>query len=340
MTAISGEGCRKLAADIAARPRSLNKLVFGWLPPGASIASLQSTYPQVDISVATGDSLMRAIEDADAMVTWGLTPGEWAAARQLVWFQSIGAGVEQAILPGMREKGLLLTNTSGMHATNISEHVLGMMLYFARNFSELVRHQISGEWRGDESRLHVFELSGQTLHVAGYGEIGRELAAKAKALGMRVTAVRRQPAQTDQGAADHVAGFDQLDVLIGEADHVAICMPQTAETAGMFDARRLSKMKPGAYLYNIGRGAIVDTDALVEALRDGHLAGAGLDVTEPEPLPSNSPLWSMSNVLITAHTAGASPHFWTRLLAIVDENIRRYLAGEQLINVVDYSTGY
>ena len=131
-----------------------------------------------------------------------------------------------------------------------------------------------------------------------------------------------------------------MPAFVEQADHVAICLPQTPETIGLFDADLIARMKPGSYLYNIGRGPIIDTDALVEAIESGHLGGAGLDVTEPEPLPGDSPLWDRENVLITMHTAGATPQFWPRIVGIIIENVKRFRSGEPLINVVDYDTGY
>jgi len=131
-----------------------------------------------------------------------------------------------------------------------------------------------------------------------------------------------------------------LDEALGQADHVAISLPLTESTRGLFDAGRFAAVKPGAYLYNVGRGATVETAALVAALESGRLAGAGLDVTDPEPLPADSPLWEMPNVLITAHTSGSTPRYWDRGVALLEENIRRYLAGEDLLNVVDVGEGY
>jgi phosphoglycerate dehydrogenase-like enzyme len=293
----------------------------------------------LDIVLATGTDLIEALPRADAVVAWALTPAELTAARRLKWFQSIGAGVERVLLPEMRERGLIVTNTSGMHATNIAEHVLAMMLAFARCLPRLIRAQQRAEWV-DEFRPQIFELSTQTLHIVGYGEIGRRLASDAKALGMRITATRRQPGQTSDGIAIEIGGFDRLADHLSSADHVAVCLPQTAETAGLFDATLIAQMKPGSYIYNIGRGPIIETDALVAALQRGHLGGAGLDVTDPEPLPTDSPLWQMPNVIITSHTAGSTPHFADRLTEIVIDNVRRFRAGEPLRNVVDYDLGY
>lgn len=310
------------------------------MPPGGGLALFRDSFPDVEIVVATGDEFIEALPDADAAVAWSMTPEEFAAATKLRWFQSIGAGVERVLLPGMRERGLVVTNTSGMHATNISEHLLGMMLAFARRFPFLIRAQVEGVWRDDEGRRGVFELAGQTLLVVGFGDIGQALARKAAALDMRVLAVNRRGMPVDPGGVERIGSISELPELLSGADHVAICLPQTKDTAGLFDAAMLARMKRGAYLYNIGRGPIVDTGALIDALDRGAIGGAGLDVTDPEPLPSNSPLWQRDNVMITAHTSGASPLFWPRLFNIISENFRRYRSGERLMNVVDFDAGY
>jgi D-2-hydroxyacid dehydrogenase (NADP+) len=319
---------------------SLTRIVFGWAPPDAVIANLQAAHPDIEIVVATGDSFIRSLPGAEAAVAWSMTPEEYTAATSLRWFQSVGAGVERVLLPGMRERGLVVTNTSGIHASNISEHVLAMMFAFARRLPFLVRAQLERSWKDDEGRQGVFELEGQTLLVVGYGEIGQALGRKAAALGMRVLAVKRTAPAVNPPDVETLGLFSDIPRLVAGADHVAICLPQTANTVGLFDAAMLSRMKPGAYIYNIGRGPIIDTAALVDALDRGHLGGAGLDVTEPEPLQVDSPLWDRENVLITMHTAGSTPDFWTRIAAIIDSNIRRFRAGEPLMNVVDYDSGY
>lgn len=318
--------------------RPIERLVFGWDIPQTALDALSAEFPTVDISVA-GDDFIVSLPKADAAVAWSMTPEEYAAATNLRWFQSIGAGVERVILPGMRERGLIVTNSSGIHGANISEHLLAMMFAFARQLPALIRATEHGQWR-DDLRSSIFELSGQTLHIVGYGDIGQALGRKAKALGMRVTATRRHPGASDDGHADSITGFDDLPTRLSEADHVAICLPQTPNTINFFDAEMLGKIKRGAYLYNIGRGPVVDSQALIQALDSSHLAGAGLDVTDPEPLPANSPLWGRENVIVTAHTAGGTPFFFDRLMGIVRENLLRLQAGEPPLNLVDLDAGY
>lgn len=320
--------------------RPLRKLVFGWPVPDEQLVSLRGRFPDVVMVLAPGDGFAAALADADAAVAWSMTPAEWAVATNLAWFQSIGAGVERVLLPGMRERRLTITNTSGMHASNISEHVLAMMLAFARHLPTLIRGQVRHEWHDEDVRRLTFELEGQTLLVVGYGEIGSALGRKAHVLGMNVLGVHRSTTEEKPSELADVGTLADLPRLLAEADHVAVCLPQTPSTVRLFSGELFSRFKPGAFLYNIGRGPVVDTAALLEALERGHLGGAGLDVTDPEPLPPDHPLWDRDNVIITAHTAGASPGFWPRLAEIIADNIERYRDGRPLRNVVDYDRGY
>lgn len=185
----------------------------------------------------------------------------------------------------------------------------------------------------------VFELGGQTLGVVGLGAIGDALAQRAYGVGMRVIATRRRPGDLPPHVA-RVLAPDALPTLLAEADHVALCLPLTATTRGIVGAAELARMKRTAYVYNTGRGVLMDQDALIAALRGGAIAGAGLDVTTPEPLPADSALWDLPNVLITAHTSGATPRHWDRGLELILDNVRRLLADETLRNVYDPVAGY
>jgi len=186
----------------------------------------------------------------------------------------------------------------------------------------------------------IFEAEGQGLLVVGLGAIGGEVARKATALGLKVAAVRRDPHGEAVQGVERMVGLAELDNELAHADHVVIALPLTTETRGLFDAARIARMRPGAYLYNISRGAIVDTAALLAALQAGRLAGAGLDVTDPEPLPAASPLWRLPQVVITGHTAGSTPNSARRLFDVTIDNLLRARAGRPLRNVVDRSRGY
>jgi phosphoglycerate dehydrogenase-like enzyme len=200
----------------------------------------------------------------------------------------------------------------------------------------MVRNQIGHRWGED---TEPDELVDKTLGIVGLGGIGTEVARRAKAFGMRVIATRRRP-QLPSEFADEVRGADDLHWLLGESDYVALCSALTQNTHKLVGEEELKKMKPSAYLISIGRGGLIDELALITALKTGLIAGAGLDVFAEEPLPTDSPLWDMPNVLITPHTAGSSPRSHERLMDLFCENVRRYLAGEELLNVVDKGEGY
>jgi phosphoglycerate dehydrogenase-like enzyme len=284
---------------------------------------------------ARREERLRRATTAEVILAGHWSEELWKAAPRLRWVQSWGAGVEWILTPAFVASPILLTNAQGIYATPIAEHVLGFMLHFARAFDCHVRHQAEHAWQHAEVR----ELRGSTLAIIGLGGIGAEVARLAKGFGMRVIAVRRRP---DRPApdADAVRGPDALPWLLGESDFVALCAALTPNTRHLIGETELRRMKPTAYLINIGRGELVDEEALIAALRDKRIAGAGLDVFAQEPLPSDSPLWDLPNLLITPHTSGNSPRSHARLMDLFCENLRRYLAGEELLNVVDKAEGY
>jgi phosphoglycerate dehydrogenase-like enzyme len=306
------------------------------------VRPFREALPQVEFLVPDGDALPAGIERAEAAaISWESPPIDAIldAAPALAWIHQRGAGIDRIGTPRLRTSGLLLTNGSGNHAPNIAEHVLGFMLAFARQLPVLLEQQRARHWKPPAART-LFELSGQTLVVVGFGAIGSALARRARAFEMTVIGVRRSAGGASRDGADRVVAMTELDAVLAEADHVAIAAPLTEETRGLFSAARFDAMKPGAYLYNVGRGAIVDHDALLASLRSGRLAGAGLDVTEPEPLPADSPLWSESNAIITAHSSGLTPRSFERYQGLLLENLRRFAGGEPLLNLVDVQRGY
>lgn len=318
----------------------LKRLVIAVPLTEAQLRRLRDHFPDLEIVATTPEDLASALPDAAAVVAWNLSLDQLALAPKLRWLQVGGAGVDGVPLADFAAREVVLTNNSGVHAANIAEHLMAMMLAFARQFPSLMRGQLAREWRDAATRPDVFELSTQTLVVVGLGDIGLALAERAAAFGMRVIGTRRRPDQAVPSSVSRVVGNDRLAEVLPEADHVAICLPLTAGTRNLFDAPMLALMKPTAYLYNIGRGPIVNTAALVDALTNDRLGGAGLDVTDPEPLPPDSPLWAMANVLITMHTSGATPHYWDRALDLLIPNIERFQRGEPLHNRVDSDQGY
>ena len=308
------------------------------------LAAIRAAFPAIEIlAPAAGAALPHGVERAQAVaISWDSPPIETVldAAPRIEWLHQRGAGIDRIAGPRLLQSGVVVTNGSGNHAPNMAEHVLGLMLAFARQLPALIRAQQAAQWQPPRAE-RLFELSGQTLAVVGAGSIGRALGARAAALGMRVLGVRRSahPTEAAPGFAD-VVGIEGLDDVLAQADHVAIALPLTEQTRGLFSAARLARTKRGAYLYNVGRGGLVDHAALLEALRSGQLAGAGLDVTDPEPLPADSPLWHEPGVIVTAHSSGNTPHSFERYRALLVDNLGRWSRGEPLRNVVDVRLGY
>jgi phosphoglycerate dehydrogenase-like enzyme len=304
------------------------------------LTRLQHRFPDVNFILAKNiDDFNAHLADADAVVSWRVTASQLANAPNLKWIQVIGAGVDGVLIPEFAKRGITVTNNSGVHAPNIAEHLMALMLSFARGLPKLIRAQERHEWYDEAGRRGTFELMDQSLLVVGLGDIGLALAERAQAFGIDVTGVRRSAGGSGPLTIP-VVDFTQLSRVLPDADHVAICLPLTQETRGMFDRGRLESMRRGAYIYNIGRGAIIDQDALIDLLKSGHLGGAGLDVTDPEPLPADSPLWDFENVIITSHTSGATPKYWDRAIKILETNIERFKSGEPLVNIVDLNRGY
>lgn len=303
------------------------------------VRQITNQFPELDVTVCTDqDQIPDALANAEAVIGWGRYESAiLAGSPRLRWIHTFGVGVDRLLTPELIDSDIVLTNNSGVRGPNISEHVLAMMLGFARGLPEIMRYQIRHEWR--HADRGVFEIGGQTLGVAGMGDIGCSLARRANALDMRVIGLRRNMADTPPGV-ERVYLLEDLHEMLAEADHVAICLPLTPATHKLFGAPEFAAMKPSAYIYNIGRGRIIDQDALIQALQSGAIAGAGLDVTVPEPLPADSPLWDMTNVQITCHTSGATRHNWERGFEILTDNLGRFTRGEPLRNVVDKVEGY
>lgn len=303
----------------------------------SNVQRLQDTFPDITVQVELDlDKAGTALVDVDAFVGRARHVQLLTDSPNLRWVQTLTAGSDRVSFDDLQGRNIVLTNGSGIHATNLAEHQLGLMLAFARGLPTLILSQQRCEWT---QAIQQFELDGQTLCVVGLGDIGLALAERAACMGMRVTGVRRR----QLGVPDFVsavASLDDMDSLLAEADHIAICLPLTPRTSGIFDAERLARLKQSAHIYNIGRGEIIDQDALIAALESGMLAGAGLDVMSPEPLPSDHPLWRIPNVIITCHTGGRSPRRMDRFMDLLIDNIKRYRADHPLRNIVDPIEGY
>ena len=317
------------------------------------LAALEAEAREAEwVNAASPAEALAAMPGADAFLG-KLTPDLLAGADRLRWVQSFTASLEHYIFPELADHPCALTNMRGIFGDVIADQVMGYVLCFARNLHAYVRQQVERRWEpvGSEAaridnavgpgtvnpidRATIY-LPEATLGIVGFGGIGREIARRALAFGMAVRAVDRHPDRTSppEGVRD-VRGLEGLHDLLAWGDFLVIAAPQTPETERLFDASTFARMRPGSYLINIGRGAIVVLDDLVDALRTGHLAGAALDVFEVEPLPANHPLWGLPNAILTPHTAGYSPAIAPRHLETLVDNVHRFARGEPLRNVVD-----
>jgi phosphoglycerate dehydrogenase-like enzyme len=282
------------------------------------------------VEVQTPEELVRRLPEADVLVVSGLWKNDLvAAAHKLRLIQSISAGTDQYDPALLRQRGIRLASAAGVNAAAVAEHAMALMLALARRIPEARDNQNARHWRGMISEIGAREdqLSGKTLLIVGLGRIGLRLAHLAKAFDMRVIATKRDPSTGGHGA-DAVYGQDRLLELLGQADIVALTCPLTPQTEHLIDGAALAAMKPTAHLVNVARGRVVDEDALIAALRQRRIAGAGLDVTREEPLPPSSPLWALPQVLITPHSAGETQRYEDAVIDILLENLERLWRGE------------
>jgi len=303
-------------------------------------------------NAATAADASEAIRDADAFLG-KVTPGLLAEASRLRWVQAFTASLEHYAFPTLVDHPCVLTNMRGLFGDVIADQVMGYVLCFARNLHTYIRQQADRRYEpagGEAARVDLavgpgttdamdratIFLPDSTMGIVGLGAIGAEVARRALAFGMSVRGVDRFPERTrPPDEVELVEGLDGLPDLLAESDFVVIAAPQTPETTGCFDAATIALMKPSGYLINVGRGAIVQLDALVAALEAGMISGAALDVFEVEPLPETHPLWKFPNVILTPHTAGYSSVIARRHLEALAENVGRFVRGEPLMNVVD-----
>ncbi len=292
------------------------------------------------IPVKSFDDLPAALEGADALLGY-CTPQILRAGTQLRWIQSYSAGVDRCVsAPELQGKDLLLTNMQRVHGPAIAEHVLAMLFSLARALPQYQQLQGRATWRqARQGGARAIEIKGKTMLIVGLGGIGTEIAKRAHALGMRIIATRNS-SREGPAYVDYVGLADELPELSRQADVVVNATPLTPATTGLFDAAVFKTMRRDAYFINIGRGASVVTDDLIKALKEGDIAAAALDVTEPEPLSKDSELWRLPNVLITPHISARSDQSLQRVWLLVRENLRRYVRGERMLNVVDIKRGY
>jgi phosphoglycerate dehydrogenase-like enzyme len=317
------------------------KIVFAGQVSEERLDALRGEFPGATFAPAPDlEAQLREFPDADAIISW---PSREAlpAAKQLRWVHCTSAGIERIrSVPELIEMDqVTLTNARGAHAATIADHCFAFILALTRNVPALLADKQAKRWDRPARSRDVRELSGSVLGIVGLGQIGSQIARRGLGFDMEVKAVDINLAAQCPGVTE-VWGLDRLDDLLRVADYLAIAIPITAQTRGLVGAREIAQMKPEASIYVMSRGGIVDQDALAEALAGGRLWGAGLDATEPEPLPAEHPLWDLPNVIISPHSSGASRQTTERGQQILRENVRRFLANEPLLNVCDKRAGY
>ncbi len=300
---------------------------------------IRETLPGVGVIHASEESvLLDTGLDCEVLLTWGMyRPAAFCrAAKDLRWVHALSAGVDGLVaLAELRDRKVRVTASKGIHGLPIAEHVLAILLSFARGFHVLRERQRQREWR---KYLEADEIYGKTVGILGVGNIGRTVAQKCRAMGMRVLGLRLSG--REDPSADRVFPVSGLFDLLRESDYVVITLPLTSETHHLIGREQLRAMKPAAVLINVARGAIVDEPALVEALKAGRIAGAGLDVFESEPLAPTSELWALPNVLISPHMSAISPYYMDRAIAVFCENLARFTRGEKLLYELNWETGF
>jgi phosphoglycerate dehydrogenase-like enzyme len=285
---------------------------------------------------ASREDAVAQAHEADIAAGWSVPAGVLERGRRIGWVHAFTAGVDQFVdLPGIREGRVVLTRTVGAHVA-LPDHVMALVLAFARRLHVDIRRQVNRVW--DRPAGIGEDIGGKVLGILGLGQIGKPLAARAAPFGMRVIGTKRAAEPVPH--VDEVLPPDRTDDLLRQADFVVALLPLTPETRGRMGEREFRLMKPSAFFINVSRGPIVQEPALVRALREGWIAGAGLDVFDAEPLPADHPLYDFPQVIITPHVSGITPKFFERIAAIFAANITRYVKGEPLANVIDVARGY
>ena len=315
-----------------------------WNVPAWFLETLHTEFPQIEIVHQSNyEGVEQHLRDAEILFAFSLRAEQFNFAQKLRWIHAPTAAVHQLLFPELVKSDVLLTNAREVHGPVVAEHVIALIFALAKKIPQAARLQQRRTWGQDaiwNDGPRPREVEGATVGLIGLGSIGRTVARMAAALGMRVFAVREHPEKARPEGVAAVYAPPQLNDLLSQSDYVVVAAPLTDATRGLINAERLAAMRPDAYLINVGRGPQVDEAALADALRSRRIAGAALDVFEQEPLPPESPLWELENLLITPHTAGLTEKLWQRHYALFSENLRRYLASEPLLFIVDKQKGY
>jgi phosphoglycerate dehydrogenase-like enzyme len=303
---------------------------------------LKQEFPDFQVvQLNSFEQLDSEVVDAEVMFAAALRPRQFLSAKKLHWIHSQSAAVNDLMFPDLINSDVVVTNARDVHGPVVASHVMATVLAMAKQIPTAVRFQERRVW-GQESlaRIGGQDLAGAMLGLVGLGSIGRNVAKHAAAFDMRVIAVREHPQKEKPPGVDAVFPSSDLLRLLAESDYVVLSAPLTPETSGMIGREQFAAMKPKACLINVGRGPLVDETALIDALRARKIGGAALDVFDKEPLPSDSPLWELENLLITPHVAGMSGAMWVRHYSLFAENLQRYLSGQPLLGLVDKRRGY
>jgi phosphoglycerate dehydrogenase-like enzyme len=312
-----------------------------WVMPRWHVDQLRADFPQhTFLDAWDRDTVRQLLPQAEVAFTPFVDRDVFASASRLRWVQSPAVGVGSLMFPELLASPVVLTSARGIRARSIAEHVLGVTIALARLIPATLRAQAEHRWAQEELETETRTLQGQRMGIVGLGAIGVEVVKIAAPFGFRITAIRRRAGQAPPDGVEAVWTPDRLPDLLAQSDVVVLAAPHTPETKRLIGREQIDRMKRGALLVNIARGKLVDDAALIEALRDGRLGGAALDVFSQEPLEPSSPYWDLPNVIITPHTSGAMKDYWTPLVALFADNLRRFEKGEPLLNVVDKVAGY
>jgi phosphoglycerate dehydrogenase-like enzyme len=295
-----------------------------------------ATVPGISLTVVSSKNVTEAMfESAEIIFGWP-SEEQLRIAPNLKWLHLPSAGADGFTSYDLYcNKEIQITNSSGVFGLPIAEHVFAMILSFNHNLQEYAYNKAEKKWHRNPTTKDFYA---STIGIIGLGDIGTEVAKRAKAWGARVLAVKRTLTQTPE-YVDRIYPLEEIDEVLMQSDYVVLALPNTPKTNGIISEQKLSIMKPGAFLVNIGRGTLIDQEALIKALRENRIGGAGLDVTEPEPLPQDSPLWELPNVIITPHASGGSPSNGEKKFHIFYQNLLRYMDKLPLDNIVDFTEG-
>ena len=321
---------------------SIQQPVTQWQIPAEGVDVLRRRFPQIEfLHATTPEERARGLRDCEVAYTWILRADEFAGADRLKWVHTSAVAVETLCLDQLFARGVIVSNTRGVQAVPIAEHVMAVVLALSKQLPFALDHQRQAAWAQNQfvgERL-PWLLRGKTLGVIGVGTIGSAIAARARAFDMRVVALRRRASEAVAGI-DRIYGNDQLTDFLSQSNVLVIAAPLTEHTRGLIGAAQFAQLPRGAVVVNVGRAKIIDTDALISALASGHLGGASLDVFPQEPLPADHPLWKSPNVILTPHTSGFRAGHWDEVVGLFGDNLERWMKGERLKFEVRPELGY